>query len=82
MDNNDDCEISSDDLKRYMNSYSDKVDEIISYGELNEDGNLTFAQFILAFRGYFENEITEWLKLVVSDDNHEFELDEYKNILS
>ena len=43
MDDDDDCEISAEDLKAYMCSYKDKTEEIMSYGELNDNGNLTFA---------------------------------------
>lgn len=40
----------------------------MSYASHTDDG-LTFEQFILMFRDYYEEQILEWMKLMINDEN-------------
>ena len=47
----------------------------MSYG--SGDKSLTFAEFIVAMRAFFEDSITDWLKLNVGDEERLFTIDDY-----
>jgi len=45
-----------------------KAEEIFTYGSCSQEGKLSFLQFILALRGFVENDIHEWFKIAIADE--------------
>ena len=60
--------INKHDLCRQFELNQSNAEEIFSYGHCSSEGKLTFLQFVLAMRGFVENEIQDWLKATVGDE--------------
>eukprot|EP00347_Sterkiella_histriomuscorum_P001880 403370318 len=82
LDDDEDMLISKQDICKYLKIQCHKAEEMFSFGDCNQNGQLGFINFIKAIRSQLENDLVEWFKIAIGDEALPLQLEDFKIVLS